>query len=43
MDIIERLDAYVTNKPTDMEINGEGMDYMDEDHLELILKEEGTR
>ena len=43
MDIIERLDAYVTDKPIDMEIDDEGMDYMDEDPLKLMLKEEGTR
>ena len=43
MDSIERLDAYVTDKPIDMEINGEGMDYMDEDPLVLMLRKEGTR
>ena len=43
MDNIKQLDAYVTDKPTDMEIDGEGMDYMDEDPLVLMLREEGTR
>ena len=42
MDSIERLDAYVIDKPTDMEIDGEGIDYMDEDPLVLMLRE-GTR
>ena len=42
MDIIERLDAYVTDKPIDMEIDGEGIDYMDEDPMALMLREEGT-
>ena len=42
MDIIERLDAYVTDKPIDMEIDDEGMDYMDEDPPKLMLREEGT-
>ena len=31
-----------TDKPTDMEIDDEGMDYMDEDPTVLMLKEEGT-
>ena len=43
MDSIKRLNAYVTDKPTDMEIDGEGMDYMDEDPMVLMLREEGTR
>ena len=43
MDSIERLDAYVTNKPTNMEIDGGGTDYMDEGPLVLMLREEGTR
>ena len=42
MDSIGRLDAYVSDKPTDMEIDGEGMDYMDEDLMVLMLREEGT-
>ena len=42
MDNIECLDAYVTNKATDMGISGEGMDYMDEDLLLLMLREEET-
>ena len=43
MDSIKRLNAYMTDKPTDMEIYGGGMDYMDEDPLVLMLREEGTR
>ena len=43
MDSIERLDAYVTDKPTDMEIDTKGIDYMDEDPMVLMLREEGTR
>ena len=42
MDSIERLDAYVIDKPTYMEIDGEGTDYMDEDPMVLMLREEGT-
>ena len=42
MDNIEHLDAYKTDKPTNMEIHYEGMDYMDEDPLVLMLREEGT-
>ena len=30
MDSIERLDAYVTDKLTDMEVDDRGTDYMDE-------------
>ena len=30
------------DKPTDTEIDGEGMDYMDEDPIVLMLREEGT-
>ena len=43
MDSIEHLDAYVIDKPTDMEIDTEGIDYMDEDPMVLMLREEGTR
>ena len=43
MDNIEHLDAYVIDKLTDMEIDDEGMDYMDEDPLVLMLRKEGTR
>ena len=43
MDSIKRQDTYMTDKPTDMEIDGEGMDYMDEDPMVLMLREEGTR
>ncbi|KAK9997905.1 hypothetical protein SO802_017508 [Lithocarpus litseifolius] len=42
MGSIECLDAYVTDKPTDMEIDGEGTYYMDKDPMVLMLKEEGT-
>ena len=42
MDSIKHLDAYVINKLTDMENNDEGMDYMDEDPLVLMLRKEGT-
>ena len=42
MDIIERLDAFVTDKATDMEIDEEATDYMDEDSTILMLREEGT-
>ena len=42
MDSIECLDAYVSDKPTDMEIDVEGTDYMDEDPMVLMLREEGT-
>jgi len=42
MDSVECLDAYVTDKPIDMEIDGEGMEYMDEDLTVLMLKEEET-
>ena len=42
MDSIERLDAYVFDKPIDMEIDGERTDYMDEDPMVLMLREENT-
>ena len=42
MDSIKRQDTYMTDKPTDMEIDGEGMDYMNEDLMVLMLREEGT-
>jgi len=42
MDSIERLDAFVTNKPIDMEIDKEATDYMYEDPTVLMLREEGT-
>ena len=41
-DSIECLDAYVIGKPTDVEIDAEGMDYMDEDLMVLMPREEGT-
>ena len=41
MDSIERLDAYISDKPIDMEIDGESIDYMDEDPMVLMLREEG--
>ena len=34
--------GYVFDKPADMEVDGEGPDYMDEDLRVLTLKEEGT-
>ena len=40
MDNIERLDAFVTDKPTDMEVKEEVTDYMDEDLTVLMLREE---
>ena len=42
MDSIERLDAFVTDNPTYMEIDDEATDYMDEDPSVLMLGEEGT-
>ena len=42
MDSIECLDAFVTDKPTTMEIGEEATDYMDEDLIVLMLREEGT-
>ena len=42
MDSIEHLDAFVTDKLTDIEIDREAMDYMDEDPTVLMLKEKGT-
>ena len=40
MDKIERLDAFVTDKPTDMEAEEEVMDYMDVNPTVLMLREE---
>ena len=40
MDDIECLDALVTNKPIDMEVEEEGTDYMDVDPIVLMLREE---
>ena len=42
MDSIECLDAFVTDKPTDMEIDEEATNYMEEDPIVLMLREEGT-
>ncbi|KAL0015138.1 hypothetical protein SO802_002207 [Lithocarpus litseifolius] len=42
MDNIKHLDAFVTDKLTDMEIDNEAKNYMDEDPSVLMLKEEGT-
>ena len=42
MDSIERLDPFMIDKPIDMEIVEEAMDYMDEDPAVLMLREEGT-
>ena len=43
IDNIEQLDGYVFDKLANMEVNGEGPDYMDEDPRVLMLKEKGTR
>ena len=40
MDSIERLDAFVTDKPINMEIDDEATDYMGEDRTVLMLREE---
>ena len=37
---IERLDAFVIDKPTDMEVEEEAIDYMDVDPTVLMLREE---
>ena len=42
MDSIECLDAFVTDKPTDMETDEEATNYMDKDPTVLMLKEERT-
>ena len=42
MDNIERLDAYVSDKPTDMEVDGKSTDYIDEYPRVLMLREEKT-
>ena len=42
MDSIEQLDAFMTDKPIDMKIDGEATDYVGEDPMVLILREEGT-
>ena len=42
MDSIERMDAFVIDKPTNREIDEEATDYMDEDPAVLMLREEGT-
>ena len=42
MDSIKRLDAYVSDKPIAMKVDGESTDYMDEDPMVLMLREEGT-
>ena len=42
MDSIEFLNAFVVDKPIDMEIYVEDTDYMDEDPMVLMLREEGT-
>ena len=39
MDSIKRLDAFEFSKPTDMEIDDEATDYMDEDPARLMLRE----
>ena len=42
MDNIKHLDAFVTDKSADMEIDKEATDYMDEDLTVLMLREERT-
>ena len=42
MDSIERMDAFVSDKSIDMEIDEEATNYMDEDPVVLMLKEEGN-
>ena len=42
MDSIEHLDAFVIDKPTDMEVEEEVTDYMDIDPAILMLREEGA-
>ena len=42
MDSIECLDDFVTEKPTDMEIEEETTNYMDVDPPVLMLREEGA-
>ena len=43
IDNIEQLDGYVFDKLANMEVNGEGPDYMDEDPRVLMSKEKGAR
>ena len=40
MDSIERLDAFVTDKPIDMKVEEEATNYMDVDPTVLMLREE---
>ena len=40
MNSIERLDAFVTDNPIDMEVEEEAIDYMDADPTVLMLREE---
>ena len=42
MDSIKRLDSYAFYQPINMEVDGESINYMDEDPRVLMLKEEGT-
>ena len=42
MDSIKYLDAFVTNEPTDMEVEEEATDYMDVDPMVLMQGEEGA-
>ena len=42
MDNIEHLDAFMTDKSTEMEIEEEAMDYMDVNPPVLMLREEGA-
>ena len=42
MDSIERMDAFVSDKSIDMEIDEEATNCMDENPVVLMLREEGT-
>ena len=42
MDSIECLGTFMTDKPTDMEVDEEAKDYIDEDPTVLMLRGEGT-
>ena len=42
MDSIERLDAFVTDKPIDMKVEEEATNYMDVDPMVLMQGEEGA-
>ena len=40
MDSMEHLDAFMTNKPIDVEVKEEAIEYMDVDPIILMLREE---